>query len=198
MKYITEASQKLREMIKEKQYEWGHITLSSGLSITINLLDSKAIEPTVLIKLVKLSCTNMQSRHYDIYTDATAKDNIIHRHSYILLASIVPTEDDNTILSDSIIGFLAFRPIIENGKKQLYIWELQIETNYQRKGIGHLLVSTLIDLGRRVIAPERFSLCLTCSKRNETGYAAYIKMGFILNGDSDDDDPFWILELQVK
>lgn len=41
-------------------------------------------------------------------------------------------------------------------------------------------------------------LCLTCSKRNEAGYIAYTKLGFALNGDSEDEDPFWILELQVE
>lgn len=198
MKYIPEASQKLRDLTRDASYTGRHVALPSGISLTLKLLESKAIEPTVLAKLVRISCVNMQTRHYDIYTEETAEDNIIHRHSYVLLASLLSTEDSNTILPDNVAGFLAFRPIVENGKRQLYIWELQIGADYQRKGMGQMLVSSLIDLGRKVMAPKQFSLCLTCSKRNAAGYAAYMRMGFILNGDSDDDDPFWILELQVE
>lgn len=198
MKYIPEASQKLRALAANALAEVNQSRPPPLMPLTLQLLESKAIEIALLNTLIKISCMNMQDRHYDIYTEETAKDNIIHRHSYILLASRLSAEDDNTTPSDRVLGFLAFRPILENGKRQLYIWELQIDARYQRKGLGQMLIWSLIDLGKNVMSPEKFSLCLTCSKRNEAGYIAYTKLGFALNGDSEDEDPFWILELQVE
>ncbi|EFO63100.1 Hypothetical protein GLP15_4401 [Giardia lamblia P15] len=198
MKYIPEVSQKLRALASNGSFEASQSRSPSAVPMTLQLLESKAIEITLLNTLVKISCMNMQDRHYEVYTEETAKDNIIHRHSYVLLASRLSAEDDDTAPSDHVLGFLAFRPILENSKRQLYIWELQIDARYQRKGLGQMLVWSLINLGKNVMSPKKFSLCLTCSKRNEAGYIAYTKMGFVPNGDSDDEDPFWILELQVE
>lgn len=198
MKYIPEASHKLRELARHTPYEIKAIMPPSGIPLVLQLLESKTIEPALLDVLIKISCVNMESRHYEAYTEETAKDNIVHRHSYVLLASLMSGAADNATSLNHVIGFLAFRPILENGKRQLYVWELQVAASYQRKGLGQMLISSLIELGRQVMDHEKFSLCLTCSKRNETGYAAYVKMGFNLNGDSDDDDPFWILELQAE
>ena len=43
-------------------------------------------------------------------------------------------------ISDQPVGFVHFRFEAENSQSQLYIYELQVESNYQKKGIGKFLM----------------------------------------------------------
>ena len=102
-------------------------------------------------------------------------------------AAVFDTQHAN---DEKLAAFMQFRFVEEEGEPVVYIYELQVQANYQTQGLGKKLVALAEQQGNRAnqaltSAPPLTKVMLTVHKSNERARAFYRRLGF----DVDDISP---------
>jgi ribosomal protein S18 acetylase RimI-like enzyme len=153
----------------------------NGLSCTVTFYTSCPLEYQDWI--FAITARNMKE-YYDTawgWSDKNKRQELFEEHSRYLIATV-----DN-----APIGFIHIRFEMERLTVLLYVYELQIETEYQRKGLGRFLMQAaeFIALKRKMEA-----VMLTVFKANTAARQFYEKMKYQTHSTSPDRDPEDALE----
>lgn len=122
---------------------------------------------------------------------------LFHPEARFIILSAACAESDSIQPEEQeprhIVGFSMFRFDYEEGEKLLYCYEVQLDENSRRLGLGHFLMEELIRIGK---AWNMEKVMLTVLKVNSDAARFYRRIGFSLDpsspdgaGEDDDEGP---------
>merc|ERR1712166_1097792 len=115
----------------------------------------------------KLTKKNMLELYADEWDDQEKRNDFKeHDARFVVLSSKADA---------ALAAFMHYRFVIEEGAAVLYIYELQVSPNFQRKGLGAALVQISERLGR---LHQMGGVVLTCFRHNTNAMAFYSALGY--------------------
>ena len=124
-----------------------------------------------------LTKRNMQKLYEETWGwgDGKKRNELFDDNSRYIIFTLDPQTPEE---SPKPVGFVHFRFELETGTLRLYIYEFQVEPEYQGKGIGRFMMQAT-----EFIALKRGMECvmLTVFKINEGAVAFYKKMNYALH-----------------
>lgn len=87
-------------------------------------------------------------------------------------------------LNDEIVGNLGFEVFVNSRRRHAGSFGMGVKDEYQNKGVGSALMSSMIELADNWLNLRRLEL--TVFVDNEPAIALYKKFGFVIEGESKD------------
>ena len=162
--------------LKESLSEGDSFGISEGDNITkrisITCLHSKDLDETTLTWINELTEKNMKD-HYEKSANGwnpKQKEKELRHETARFLVCHVDSDKE-------MIAFVHFRFELDDEAKHpaVYCYEIQVEKEWQSKGIGRHLMKVLQEIGFRF---KMFKVMLTCFKHNQTTLSFYEKLGY--------------------
>ena len=123
-------------------------------------------------ELTRITQANMEEL-YNACPEAEWKWNTDSKLKSLLKCKVITVHEE----SASLVGFLAFRFLIDANRPVAYVYELQIVPSYSGQGLGSFLMSELERLCRQLI-PGISHIVLTCFLHNSAGMSFYKRIGY--------------------
>uniref|UniRef100_A0A7S1SLR7 N-alpha-acetyltransferase 40 n=1 Tax=Tetraselmis chuii TaxID=63592 RepID=A0A7S1SLR7_9CHLO len=138
-----------------------------GLKAKLRWASAETLSEELKETLKKMLETNMAEVYAEDWVKAkTVKEKeMVEDDARYLFVYDVSSSD-----KEALAGFIQYRFVIEEEVEVLYIYELQILKDFQRKGLGKFIVMIIEGLARKAGVK---GVMLTCQKRNKAAYVFY-------------------------
>jgi ribosomal protein S18 acetylase RimI-like enzyme len=132
------------------------------------------VKPSVDLarELTAITQTNMEEL-YNECPEPEWKWNTDSKLKSLLKCKVITVHDESGFL----VGFLAFRFLIDSNRPVAYVYELQVVQSCTGRGLGSLLMSELERLCTQLI-PGISHIVLTCFLHNSVGLRFYKRIGY--------------------
>ncbi|XP_023242968.1 N-alpha-acetyltransferase 40-like [Centruroides sculpturatus] len=162
----------LQELCCESKYT------ENNLNLSIVSMPSSHLDETTIQWAFQLTKTNMKTLYETCewgWDDDDKLSQLKHRTARFLIV-----KDENNHPK----AFVHFRFDMDFGDPVVYCYEIQIETDIQRKGVGKHLINLLCKIGAMT---EMKKVVLTVLKHNKLAYNFYTRIcGFKIDASSPD------------
>lgn len=146
--------------------------INEDITVNINCVPSKELTDDQLEWMVNLTEVGMKDFYDKSETGWNSKSKekeFKHETARILF---IRNSTDN-----KLVGFVHFRFELDDEQKfpVVYCYEIQLESNFQGKGLGKFLMNVLVEIGSRFKCNK---VMLTCFKHNLQATKFYEKLGY--------------------
>ena len=125
-------------LTKKKKYNKNDVDLTLSTKRVTDLSQDKK---EVIIDLLEINMKKLYEESEWGWNAKNKRDEMLDDHAWYLLAE----KPDGTI-----VGFSHFRFDMDYDDEVLYVYEIQIDPSYQRKGLGRFMMQVLELLGMRI------------------------------------------------
>lgn len=157
----------------------------NGLYLTLGSGSGKKLSPHLKQYMKKLLQVNMEvafGSDWAAEEKSKKKEMVAPEARYVFVYEYISMRTSEGSKIDVVAGFLHYRFLVEEGVPVLYVYELQLESHIQGKGVGNFLMQLveLIALKNKMAA-----VLLTVQKANVSAMKFYMdKLGYIISATS--------------